>query len=256
MRGIFAVYKPPGLTSADVTNIIRKELTGEYGYLKRQSPLKSRNVPHHQVRAKGYVPSQLLKVGHGGTLDKAAEGVLVIGVGDDCKNLSLYLHGDKTYIAEGTLGIATDTHDREGHVIDQRPYDHVSELRLKKVLKMFKGEHLQIPPVYSSLKIKGQRASDLARQGCQQYIEMTSRERSITIYDITLNHFQPPKFTLMISCSSGTYIRKLIHDIGHKLCTVAYMSSLCRTRQGLFTSENALSMDQWTFKVLKSLLKE
>lgn len=255
MRGIFAVYKPPGLTSADVTNIIRKELTGEYGYLKRQSPLKSRNVPH-QVRPKGNVPSRLLKVGHGGTLDKAAEGVLVIGVGDDCKNLGLYLHGDKTYIAEGTLGIATDTHDREGHVIDQQPYDQVSELRLKRILKMFKGEHLQTPPLYSSLKIKGKRASDLARQGCLQHIEMTCRQRSIKIYDITLNYFQPPKFTLMVSCSSGTYVRKLIHDIGHKLGTVAYLSNLCRTRQGLFTSENALSMDQWTFKVLKNLLKE
>lgn len=226
MRGILSVYKPVGVTSADVTNVLRRILTS------REPPGGSR-----------------LKVGHGGVLDKLAEGVLVIGVGEDCNKLGNYLHGDKAYVATGVLGTSTTTHDRGGEVAQTLPFEHVSKRDLERMLKSMKGRHNQTPPVYSSLKFRGRRASDLAKKGLK--VDMSTKTRLITIYEIDLIQFISPTFTFIVHCSSGTYVRSLVADIGAKLNTVAFMGSLCRTKQGpVFTSETALRQSDWKYDVL------
>ena len=224
---LFAVYKPPGITSAYVTNILRRIILTQEG------------------------PSgQRLKVGHGGVLDKLAEGVLVIGVGKGCNELHNYLHGDKVYIAAGVLGTSTITHDREGEITQTLSYEHVTLSNMKKVLCSFEGHHYQTPPVYSGLKFNGMRASDLARKGLA--VDMSIKARLVTIYRIDLIHFVPPTFLISVHCSSGTYIRSLIYDVGSNLNTAAFMSSLCRIKQGVFTSQTALKQEDWNYSMLIS----
>ena len=219
MRGIFAVVKPVGLTSADVTNRIKALLREGNG--------------------------SRVKVGHGGTLDRSAHGVLVIGIGADCGKLTAALGGDKCYECMGELGAATDTYNSDGKVVRRAPWCHVSRSDVESVLaNHFSGQITQTPPTYSALKWKGTRLSDLARRG----ILITPKSRRITIHSISLQNFQPPLFTIDVTCSSGTYIRSLVHDIGQKLDSAAFVRSLCRTKQGVFTLEQALQEKDWTFK--------
>ena len=223
MRGIFAVVKPVGLTSADVTNRIKALLREGNG--------------------------SRVKVGHGGTLDKSAHGVLVIGIGADCRKLTAALADDKCYECLGELGTATDSYDSEGKVVYRAPWGHVSRSNLESVLaNHFSGQITQTPPTYSALKWKGTRLSDLARRGTL----ITPEPRRITIHSISLQDFQPPSFMINVTSSSGTYIRSLVHDIGQKLNSAAFVRSLCRKRQGMFTLEQALQERDWTFKNIVS----
>ena len=224
-RGLFAVFKPAGMTSAQVTGIIKRILQSDRG----ESDPRGRT----------------LKVGHGGTLDKDAEGVLVIGVGEDCKKLQNFLQGEKEYDAIGRLGVATDTLDSSGTVVEEKPWGHVTKVDLLNTLKKFQGEQLQTPPVISALKVRGRRMSDLARMGKTSDIE--PKPRAITISKLELVDFSPPAFRIIVACSKGTYIRSLISDIGKSLRTVAHVKYLCRTKQGKqFYLENALSQEEWT----------
>lgn len=224
------MYKPPGFTSAEVTNILQ-------GVISRMSSPKV---------------NKRLKIGHGGTLDKGAEGVLVIGVGEDCKQLSSYLHGNKSYTTIGCLGIATTTYDADGAVTDTCSYGHVTEGNLRNVICSFKGEQLQTPPLYSALKFNGRRASDLARKG--HPIDMATKKRLVTIHEIELLQFMQPDFKMSVSCSSGTYIRSLVHDIGIICGTGAFVKSLSRTRQGPFTIDEALTKEYWILEHLSKFL--
>ena len=222
-RGLFAVFKPAGVTSAQVTNTIKRILQ----------------------RGRGEDAPRGLKVGHGGTLDQDAEGVLVIGVGEDCKKLQTFLQGGKEYDAIGRLGVATNTLDSSGTVVEEKSWDHVTKERLLNTLENFKGAQLQTPPAISALKIRGKRMSDLVRMGMANDIEL--KPRAITISKLELVDFSPPTFRIIVACSKGTYIRSLISDIGKNLGTVAHMKYLCRTRQGqYFSLENALSQNDWT----------
>ena len=234
LNGIFPVYKPSGITSSDVVGKLKCILSNQ-GTVK--------NTKYH---------IQKYKVGHGGVLDKAAEGVLVIGVGQGTKKLSEYLTGDKSYNATGEFGVTTDTLDRDGTITDRKPFDFITQNDLIMTLKSFEGQQSQIPPLYSALKVKGRRVSDLARQGLE--IDMKTKERSITIHCIALKRFELPIFEIEVSCSSGTYIRSLIRDIGQRLDTVAYMTHLCRTRQGRYLLAEALPQEKWTFDNVKGLL--
>ena len=240
LKGIIAVHKPVGLTSSDVVNKIRTTLERS---LKRTHDV-SQSPPSESPPAKARQRGRRIKVGHGGTLDKSAEGVLVIGIGDDCKKLHHYLHGDKTYVAMATLGQSTDTCDREGTVTKEKPYDHVTREKLEEVLETFKGEQEQTPPLFSALKFDGKRASDLAREG--KTVDMSEKKRTVTISDIKLLSFASPDFKISVSCSSGTYVRSLVRDIGNKLETVAVLSGLTRTQQGIFAVSEALPQDRWT----------
>ena len=199
-----------------------------------------------------YKKTNKVKVGHGGTLDMAAEGVLVIGVGDGTKALNEYIESDKVYVATGELGVTTDTLDSRGSVTDKKPFDHITRDDLISTLKSFEGHQSQIPPLYSALKIKGTRVSDLARKGVM--VDMKIKERSITIHHINLKGFECPIFEIEASCSSGTYIRALIRDVGQKLNTVAYMTHLCRIGQGRFSLAEALRQEEWTYDNIIRLL--
>jgi tRNA pseudouridine55 synthase len=219
MDSVISVYKPCGITSAQLCGKIKTSLY-------KKTKIKK------------------LKVGHGGTLDMRAEGVMVIGIGKGCKKLSDYLKGDKVYIGTGFIGIQTDTLDSGGKIIDRQDFSHITEEQFDLILDKFRGEILQTPPVYSALKINGKRASDLTMQG----VKIELKPRPITIYSLIKKSFEIKKdgihFEIEVSVSGGTYIRSLIRDIGHELNSCAYMTSLIRTKQGMFTLEDISDIDK------------
>ena len=234
LRGLFAVYKPPGITSADAVERIKHILLPSWSTTtvsEAESKMASDPKFHRTKR-----PRHRLKVGHGGTLDRLAEGVLVIGVGEDCKKLSGYLGGNKTYEAIGKLGEETDTLDSEGVVTAEKPFDHIQQTDLVKTLQHFEGNITQIIPVYSAVKQNGIRLSDMARRGKL----VTPPPRQICIHTLSLLDFSPPYFKVCVECSAGTYIRSLIRDVGEKLGSKAHVTYLCRTRQGPFSIGDAL----------------
>lgn len=218
---VIAVFKKEGITSNELLTLVKLKL--------KRLGLKK------------------VKVGHGGTLDKHAEGVMIVGIGDGTKRMKDYLKGNKEYTAVGVLGVGTDTYDRDGTVVCEKVFTHVDDDKLKTTLKKFTGKIEQIPPVYSALKINGQRASDLVRDGKNP--EM--KARTVNIYKLDLVTLDSPNFTINIECSGGTYIRSLIYDIGQDLKTCAYMSKLTRTKQGTFTLDDAVEIDKITLDILK-----
>ena len=239
MRGIFAVAKPVGITSAKVTNIIKAVLVKE-----------ALTTDPDAGKRRG---SSKIKVGHGGTLDKGASGVLVIAVGEDCKRLSAFLGSDKYYECVGKLGEATDTLDMDGEVVQETAWKHVSASGLSEALRTkFTGKISQTPPVYSALKHKGKRSSDLARKG----IVFAPAVREVTVYSARLMGFQPPYFTISVHCSSGTYIRSIVHDLGQSVGSAAHVSKLCRTKQGPFDLSQALSESEWTYSKICRLIEK
>lgn len=201
--------------------------------------------------------STWLKVGHGGTLDKPAEGVLVIGIGEDCKRLSTFLHDvNKGYTVTGKLGTATNTLDATGEVTEEKPWKHITKEGLEKALVKFQGEISQVPPLYSALKVGGKRLSDHAREASVQSVEctVTPQPRTVNIHSINLTEFKPPHFTVEVMCGSGTYMRSLVWDIGTKLGTVAHMEHLCRTKHGPFSLEDALCKSKWTVSEIEAAI--
>lgn len=206
MNGILNVLKPPGMTSHDVVSYIRK-ITG------------------------------IKKVGHTGTLDPGAAGVLPICIGKSTKIVDFLMNDKKTYICELKFGNKTDTYDKYGSFI----YDedkNIEDIQLNDILRAlesFKGEIIQKPPVYSAIKIAGKRAYDLAREGIDVEVPL----RRVTIYDIKILNYEMPYLMLKIECSKGTYVRSICNDIGDILKCGAYMNFLIRTGTGFFNIENS-----------------
>jgi len=209
MTGFFNVYKEAGYTSHDVVAIIRKLTRG--------------------------------KVGHTGTLDPQAEGVLPICLGRATKLADMVMGQDKSYIAEVVLGTVTDTGDMTGQVLKQSSVVFDKEA-ISRAVKSFRGVQMQVPPMYSAVKIGGEKLYELARKG--QIIERKPRE--INIESIKILSFAPDKnsFSIDVTCSKGTYIRSLCMDIGESLGTGATMGSLLRTRSGGFSLNTALKLDE------------
>lgn len=179
------------------------------------------------------------KVGHGGTLDPLATGVLPIAVGEATKLAGRMLDSDKVYDFTVKFGVETDTLDLEGAVIaesDARP----SRAEIEAVLPRFTGSIEQVPPAYSALKVDGERAYDLARKGA----EVTLASRAVTIHRLTLGDTTPDSVTLTAHVSKGTYIRSLARDIAHALGTVGHVTVLRRVKAGPFTLESAISLDK------------
>lgn len=242
-RGIFAVHKPTGVTSAAVVGRIRKllsEARDEGGSSEWQARAAQRS------RKRDRRP--WLKVGHGGTLDKFAEGVLVIGVGEDCKKLDGFLHNvEKSYSAVGELGRTTDTLETEGAVVDTQPYKHIQKSDLERAISKFRGKISQVPPLYSAIKRDGKRLSDLARASLpDQPPPAPPPAREVIVSAIKLTDFTSPFFSISLTCSSGTYVRSLVRDIALELRTVAHTVALCRTSQGALCEGDALREDKWT----------
>lgn len=238
LSGVFAVHKPKGPTSAELLNRLKEKLLAEAG-------LPS---PEWNKRQK-----QTLKVGHGGTLDSAAQGVLVVGIGRGTKMLTSMLSGSKRYIATGELGKATDTLDSTGKVTEEKPYDKITQEDIEGILQKFTGNIMQVPPLYSALKKDGQRLSTLMKRG--ETVEARPA-RPVTVHSISLLKFQPPFFTLDVECGGGFYIRSLVSDIGKELSSCATVLELTRTKQGPFTlAQHALPEDRWTIDDIARSLK-
>jgi tRNA pseudouridine55 synthase len=230
IRGVFSVWKPRGVTSAQVVNQLKSTIIT--------------NLDHQN----GKSVEKKLKIGHGGTLDKDAEGVLVIGVGEGCKKLSEYLNnGLKEYTATGKLGEATDTYDSTGTIVKTSSYEHVDKAAIMKHIRTFTGHFEQSPPVFSALKSKGKRLSDRVRRG-----EDVSRPqpRPVVVHSITLDCYNPPLFSVSVVCRSGFYVRSFIHDLGVVMGTSAHMTHLQRTADGPFTSSQSLRESDWTRELL------
>nr|XP_020467394.1 probable tRNA pseudouridine synthase 1 [Monopterus albus] len=231
LNGLFAIYKKRGPTSADVLNALKEALLKEAG----------EQNPNPRKRKK-----QSLKIGHGGTLDSAASGVLVVGVGNGTKMLSTMLAGSKKYVAVGELGKATDTLDATGSVILEKDFEHITRLDIEEKLQSFTGDIMQVPPLYSALKKDGQRLSDLLKKGHKVEVKPA---RPVTVYSLTLQGFEPPLFTLDIECGGGFYVRSLVDDLGKALSSCAHVKELIRTKQGQFTlEEHVLHEEQWTLE--------
>jgi len=179
------------------------------------------------------------RIGHTGTLDPLATGVLPILVGRAVKASEFLVAEDKEYIAEMTLGITTDTDDITGEVLSE--CDNIpSEDKVRKVISSFVGEISQIPPMYSAIKVGGRKLVDLAREG----VTVERKSRNVTIKSIETEKLSEKVYRLKVSCSKGTYIRTLCKDIGDRLSCGAVMSALQRTASGSFTLENAHTIEE------------
>ncbi len=190
----------------------------------------------YAIQHKGY---RKLKVGHAGTLDPLATGVLIVCVGNATKMVNAIQSEEKEYIAEVMLGATTPSYDLE-HPIDKTyPTEHITREKIEEVIQTLTGERFQIPPIYSAKKIDGTRAYELARAG----EEVEVRKALINIYEIEIISLEMPKLVIRVRCSKGTYIRSLAFEIGEALDSGAHLSALRRTRSGGFVVENSWQLE-------------
>ena len=208
MNGIVIIDKPAGWTSQDVTARLRRVFGTR-------------------------------RIGHGGTLDPMATGVLPVFVGRATRGVEFFEHAEKTYETELLLGVATDTEDTTGTVLFRREVSVTPE-QLTAVLERFRGEIMQIPPMYSALKVNGQKLCDLARKGRQ----VERQPRPVTIHELTLLSREGDTLRLRVRCSKGTYIRTLCADIGEALGCGGCMQALRRTLAGEYTIAEAVPLQQ------------
>ena len=208
MNGIVIIDKPAGWTSQDVTARLRRVFGTR-------------------------------RIGHGGTLDPMATGVLPVFVGRATRGVEFFEHAEKTYETELLLGVATDTEDTTGTVLFRREVSVIQE-QLTEVLERFRGEIMQIPPMYSALKVNGQKLCDLARKGRQ----VERQPRPVTIHELTLLSREGDTLRLRVRCSKGTYIRTLCADIGEALGCGGCMQALRRTQAGEYTIAEAVPLQQ------------
>ena len=180
-----------------------------------------------------------IKVGHAGTLDPLATGILLVCIGKATKQVDALQAERKEYVAELMLGATTPSYDMEHPVDKTYPIDHITREKVEEALLSLTGERLQAPPIYSAKKVEGLRAYELARAGEQ--VEL--RKALINIYSITLEEYDLPKMRIRVECSKGTYIRSLAQEIGEALESGAYLTSLRRTKNGAFSEEDAISLE-------------
>jgi len=219
---VLLVDKPLEWTSFDVVNFIRSFLRKIYGGKK-------------------------LKVGHAGTLDPLATGLLIICTGKFTKKIDEFQGMDKVYVGSMRLGATTPSYDRETEVDKEFEISDINEEMLKKAANLFKGDIEQIPPKYSAIKIKGKRAFEYARSN----EEVKLKTRAVKINDFTLLNIDLPNIDFSVDCSKGTYIRSLVRDFGEELNNGAYLTQLRRTKIGNFNVANAFSLEDFKKEVLK-----
>ncbi len=219
-NGIINIYKEKGFTSHDVVAKLR-------GILKQR------------------------KIGHTGTLDPEAEGVLPVCLGRGTKLCDMLTDKDKVYVTELKLGVETDTQDYTGTILNEAPVN-VSEEQVLEMIQSFVGEYAQVPPMYSALKVDGQKLCDLARLG--QTVER--KARPVNIYDIEILEMNLPFVKMKVYCSKGTYIRTLCHDIGEKLGCHGCMFSLTRTRVSNFDIGRSIKLAKVEELVREGRLEE
>lgn len=218
MNGILVVNKPPGMTSHDVVDLVRKRF-------------------------------KIKKVGHAGTLDPQASGLLVMLLGKFTKLSAKLINDDKAYEVIMRLGIRRDTQDGEGKIISEEDCRYLTDTQIKETFKSFLGSGFQVPPMFSAVKYKGKKLYELARKG-----QSVKREpRPINIYKLEITHIDLPYVNFNVTCSKGTYVRQLCSDIGDKLGCGAYMHFLQRLRSGKFSIESAVKVHDLEKMSAKSL---
>lgn len=209
LEGILLVDKPAGCTSHDVVARLRRKL-------------------------------QMKRIGHAGTLDPMATGLLVMLIGKATRASQYLISLDKEYEGTVMLGVVTDSQDADGRVLETRPVPALTEAELRAAMKSFLGDQYQTPPMYSAIKIEGVPLYKKARQG-----EEVEREpRFIRVSAFELVRFDPPQFDFSLRCSKGTYVRTVAHDLGQKLGCGAHLSALRRTAAGKFRIAEALPLEQ------------
>lgn len=207
------------------------------GWTSFQLVKKLRGAMLARLRHAGY--SRKLKVGHAGTLDPLASGVMIICTGKATSLIERLQSGEKEYVATITLGATTPSYDMETVINGTYPTDHITEEKVGEILKKFTGELQQVPPAFSACKVGGDRAYKMARQG----VEVEIKPKNITISQIELLKFKPTELKLRIVCSKGTYIRALARDLGEALESGAYLTALRRTRVGHVSIYSTMSLD-------------
>lgn len=210
MNGILNILKPTGMTSHDVVSKIRKI-------------------------------TNIKKVGHTGTLDPNAAGVLPICIGQATKISELILNKEKSYRAELTLGIETDTYDSFGKITNTKPVLGLDENKIYNVFEEFNGEITQVPPIYSAIKVEGKKLYELAREG---KTDIDIKSRKIFIKELKIISINKNKILFDVTCSKGTYVRSLCKDIGDRLGFGGHMSFLLRTSSGNFKLENSITLEE------------
>jgi tRNA pseudouridine55 synthase len=207
--GIFNINKPTGMTSLEVVKIVRR-LSGERS------------------------------VGHAGTLDPGATGVLPVCLGQATRVIPFIVEAHKIYLAEIELGVSTDTYDADGNVTQKADPSNITREQVEGVLPSFSGSILQKPPMYSAVKHQGKRLYDLARSG----IEVEREPRRADVFRLKLMDWRPPHCTITVECGKGTYIRSLAHDIGQSLGCGAHVKELARLRSGIFDIDDSVTIPQ------------
>ena len=208
-HGVINIYKEPGFTSHDVVAKLR-------GILRQK------------------------KIGHTGTLDPAAEGVLPVCLGKGTKLCDLLTDKRKTYQAVLLLGTETDTQDMTGTILSEKPTEQLTEPAVRGAAESFVGPYMQVPPMYSALKVNGKKLYELARAGK----EVERAARPVEIYDLQIDAVELPRVMMTVTCSKGTYIRTLCHDIGEKLGCGGCMEKLIRTRVDRFAIGDSLRLSE------------
>lgn len=211
MNGVLNIFKPKGMSSFDAVRVVKK------------------------VAGTG-------KVGHTGTLDPEATGVLPICIGKATKIIDYIMDSEKVYEVTLKLGIRTTTYDLEGEVLEEIDPSHLTEEEILNSINSFKGEYSQIPPMYSALKQNGVRLYELARKG----IEVERKGRLINIHNLEDVKINNPYISMKVTCSKGTYIRSLCYDIGEKLGVFATMTQLNRAKTSVFSQEKSININELT----------
>ncbi|RLB67039.1 MAG: tRNA pseudouridine(55) synthase TruB [Deltaproteobacteria bacterium] len=209
MNGVLVIDKPQGMTSFDIVRQVRR-----WGKIRR--------------------------VGHAGTLDPLATGVLPVAVGWATRLVEYMMAGDKTYQATLKLGATTDTQDSEGQILEEKDWQHVDRASFDEAVTGFVGDIEQMPPMYSALKKDGKPLYQLARQG----IEVERQLRPVRINSLEVDNFSPPYITFTVACSKGTYVRTICHDIGETLNCGAHMTALRRLSCGQFDETVSYTLDE------------
>lgn len=212
---IIGIDKPLGWTSFDAVKRLR-------GAIQRRLRVKK------------------FKVGHAGTLDPLATGVLIVCTGRATRRIEALQNGTKEYVAEITLGATTPSFDLETEIDATYPWKHITEEKVREILPRFTGRVMQVPPVFSAVKVDGKRAYNLARKG--KDIELAAKP--LEIKEIEILGYDAPRLTLRIVCSKGTYIRALARDIGEALGSGGHLTALRRTRVGDITIDDCLTVDK------------
>ena len=209
VNGVIVLDKPPGMSSSDAVQRVKRQFAAR-------------------------------KVGHTGSLDPLATGVLPLCLGEATKFSQYLLNSDKRYLAHLRLGVSTDSGDADGKVLEERDWDEVDEARIEAALNAFRGAIEQVPSMFSAVKHHGKPLYKLARQG----IEIEREARPVTIYHNEIVDFEAPRLTLDIHCSKGTYVRTIAHDLGEALGCGAHVEALRRTQAGPYDEDDLATLDE------------